>query len=115
MKSGKRLRAIAMLLPIALLAGCAATVVRGGASSCSDLLPSEWEKGVDPVDFPVSAKLEDGHDDARPWQEGFVGQTGQLEKANGRTADAIGITRRCEARDREAVRKSSKRWWQFWK
>lgn len=110
-----RLPATAMLLPIALLAGCAATVVRGGASNCSDLLPAEWEKGVEPVEQPVSAKLPDGHDDARPWQAGFVGQTGQLEKANGRTSDAIGITRRCEARDRAADKASEKRWWQIWK
>ena len=30
-------------------------------------------------------------------------QTAQLDKANGRTADAIGIVQRCEARDRAAV------------
>ena len=33
-------------------------------------------------------------------------QTGQLDKANGRTADAIGIVERCEARDRDAVAKA---------
>jgi hypothetical protein len=32
-------------------------------------------------------------------------QTGQLDKANGRTADAIGIVERCEARDAEALRR----------
>ncbi len=30
-------------------------------------------------------------------------QTAQLDKANGRTRDAIGIVTRCEARDRRAV------------
>lgn len=31
------------------------------------------------------------------WQAGFVGQAGQLEKANGRTGDAIAIVAGCEA------------------
>jgi hypothetical protein len=61
---------------------------------------------VPPVDLPESAKLADGHDDARPWQAGFVGQTGQLEAANGRYADAVGIVSRCEARDAAAVKKA---------
>jgi hypothetical protein len=69
-------------------------------------LPSEWEKGVQPVDLPTGAKLPDGHDDARPWQAGFVGQTGQLEVANGRYGDAVGIVRRCEARDAAAVKRA---------
>lgn len=33
-------------------------------------------------------------------------QTGQLDKANGRTADAIGIVERCEARDAAAVKRA---------
>jgi len=62
--------------------------------------------GVAPVDMPQSAKLADGHDDARPWQTGFLGQTGQLEVANGRYVDAVGIVGRCEARDAAAVKKA---------
>jgi hypothetical protein len=42
-------------------------------------------------------------------------QTGQLDKANGRTKDAIGIVERCEARDAQAYARADKRWWQFWK
>lgn len=33
-------------------------------------------------------------------------QTAQLDKANGRTADAIGIVERCEARDAEALKRA---------
>lgn len=33
-------------------------------------------------------------------------QTGQLDKANGRIADAIGIVERCEARDAKAVKRA---------
>lgn len=36
-------------------------------------------------------------------------QTAQLDKANGRTADAIGIIERCEARDAEAVKRAKPR------
>lgn len=84
-------------------------MVQSNASSCSALLPSEWLAGVDPAALPVPGKLADGHDDARPWQLGFVQQTGQLEIANGRYADAIGIVQRCEARDAEAVKRARRR------
>jgi len=59
--------------------------------------------------MPESAKLADGHDDARPWQAGFVAQTGALETANGRYVDAVGIVGRCEARDAKAVAKAKPR------
>lgn len=106
MQSKMRLRAIATMLLIAPLAGCAATVISPSASPCSALLPSEWLKGVLAAVLPASAKLPDGHDDARPWQSGFVEQTGQLEKANGRYLDAVGIVQRCEARDAAAVKRA---------
>jgi hypothetical protein len=56
--------------------------------------------------MPGSAKLPDGHDDSRPWQSGFVEQTGRLETANDRYAAAVGIVSRCEARDAAAVKKT---------
>ena len=103
MRSMLPLRAIAMMLPCALLAACVATVISPPALRCTDLLPSRWEAGVEPAPLPEGMKLPDGHDDARPWQRGFVEQTGQLEKANGRYSDATGIVKRCEARNVEAV------------
>ncbi|MGL5446588.1 MAG: hypothetical protein ACRDBL_04690 [Rhabdaerophilum sp.] len=36
-------------------------------------------------------------------------QTGQLDKANERTAAAIGIVERCEERDRAAVKKARRK------
>ena len=36
-------------------------------------------------------------------------QTGRLDIANGRTADSLAIIERCEARDREAVEKSRRK------
>lgn len=32
-----------------------------------------------------------------PWAAAYVGMSGQLEKANGRTVDAMDIPRQCEA------------------
>lgn len=106
MPSLKRLRAIAMMLLIVPCVACAATIISPAASPCSALLPTEWLNGVPPAELPVSAKLADGHDDARPWQQGFVEQTGQLEVANGRYGDAVGIVSRCEVRDASAVKKA---------
>ncbi|WP_170318402.1 hypothetical protein [Sphingomonas sp. PAMC 26621] len=106
MRFKSRLRATVTMPLIALLAGCAATVIRPSASPCSALLPDEWTVGVAPAAQPESAKLADGHDDARPWQSGFVEQTGQLEVANGRYTAAVGIVGRCEARDAAAIAKA---------
>jgi hypothetical protein len=75
-------------------------------------LPPSWydkatQQGtVPPVDQPESAKLPDGHDDARPWQKGFGGQTAQLETSNDRYGAAVGIVSRCEARDAAVVKKA---------
>lgn len=104
MKSTPRLVATAMTLLSEPLAGCVHTVIYPDALRCSDLLPSSWLEGVPGVMIPEGVKLPDGHDDARPWQGGFVGQTGQLEMANGRYADGVGIVKRCEDRNAAALK-----------
>lgn len=68
----------------------------------------EWKLGVAPVPIPVANALPDGHDDAKPWQEGFVGQTGQLEKANDRTRDTDYIYAECLNLHREALKRSDR-------
>lgn len=40
------------------------------------------------------------------WETFADAQTGQLDKANDHYASAVGIVERCEARDREAVKRS---------
>ncbi len=45
------------------------------------------------------------------WMVFGVRQTGQLDKANGRFRDGIGIIERCEARDAAAVRRIEAPWW----
>ena len=63
-------------------------------AKCAGLVPVEWSQGVKPVTLPDTGA--DALDAARAWAAAFVAQTGQLEKANGRTADTIAIMQRCE-------------------
>jgi hypothetical protein len=56
-------------------------------AACAKLLPADWTQGVPAEPIPAD-------DD---WASAYVGQTGQLAKANGRLSDAIGIFSRCEA------------------
>lgn len=91
------------------LSACAATPpIAGIRTACASLLPSEWVAGVAGAPLPVDQTV-------GAWIVFGDAQTGQLDKANGRTADAIGIVTRCEARDVAAERAATKRWWQIWK
>ena len=71
-------------------------------SACSQLIPSEWRAGVPGADLPRAATAGD-------WIAFADAQTAQLDKANERTAAAIGIVERCEERDRDAVKKSRRK------
>lgn len=71
-------------------------------SACSSLLPDEWRAGVPGADLPAGDTVGD-------WIAFADAQTGQLDKANDRTKAAIGIVERCEARDREAVKKARRK------
>lgn len=75
---------------------------------CEELVPPSLLEETPPADLPESAKLTDGHDDARPWQRGFVEQTGQLEKANGRTGAVDHIYRVCLVQHRKALKRSNR-------
>ena len=68
-------------------------------SACSSLLPDSWRTPIEGVPLPDGSVVGD-------WIAAFDGQTGQLDKANGRIADTIAIVERCEARDKEAVQRS---------
>jgi hypothetical protein len=85
-----------------MLSACAGTpIVTAAPSSCATLLPSEWKEGV------AGAPLPEGNDIA-DWIVFGDAQTGKLDIANSRTRDSIGIIERCEARDKEAVRRASR-------
>jgi hypothetical protein len=89
--------------------------VVGPTAGCSTLVPEAWKDGVDSADFPSPGELAgDLEAKATAWRTFGVRQTGQLDKANGRTADAIGIVEACERRDANAVRQVMRPWWKVW-
>jgi hypothetical protein len=71
-------------------------------SACSSLLPAEWREPVPGAPIPDGGTAGD-------WIQFADAQTAQLDKANDRTTSAIGIVERCEARDRDAVRRARPR------
>ena len=104
-------RAFRLLTALMLLAvsACAATPpIAGIRTACSALLPANWLAGVAGAEMPAGNTVGD-------WIAFGDAQTGQLDKANGRTTDAIGIVSRCEDRDAKALIVARKRWWQVWK
>lgn len=67
------------------------------AGACSTLIPDAWATPVPGTALPEGSTVGD-------WVAFGDAQTGQLDKANGRTADTLAIIGRCEARDREALK-----------
>jgi hypothetical protein len=76
-------------------------VIRTSAGPCSALIPPSWAKGVPATSLPAGETVGD-------WQIAFLEQTGQLEKANDRTADTIHIVKTCESFQDQATRKGSR-------
>lgn len=104
------------LLPMLAVAGCAgSTVIQATPSACAALLPESWKAGVDHTDIPDAAPPKPADQpgivnwtlaELKKWTGFGVSEANKLDQANGRTADAIGIVSRCEARDAEAVKKA---------
>jgi hypothetical protein len=89
------------------VSGCAgAPVVVASPSSCATLLPSEWKQGVAGAPLPVGDTVAD-------WEVFADATVGKLDVANGRTKDAIGIIERCEERDKLAIKRATRKWWQI--
>lgn len=102
---------LALLAPAAGLSACATrtVIVPSVGSPCSDLIPPSWLLGVPGAPLPAETAA------AGPWIAFGDAQTGQLDKANGRTVDSVEIVKKCEARDREiAAKLVPKPWWRFW-
>lgn len=95
-----------LLLPLcamlALPACVGAPPIVATPGACSELLPPEWEKGVDGAPLPDGNQVAD-------WVAFGDAQTGQLDKANDRYRAATGIVQRCEARDAKALQKARPR------
>mgnify|MGYP001074672482 CR=1 FL=1 len=95
---------LSILLPLVL--GCAACVSApptvATPNACASLLPEQWKAGVPGAPLPDGETVGD-------WIAFGDAQTAQLDKANDRTASAIGIVERCEARDAAAVKRARRR------
>lgn len=92
-------RMILIVLAGASLSGCALfrppAIVSTPPAACAKLIPESWKEGVPGYALPSGDTTDD-------WRKAFVGQSGQLSKANGRTADVIEIFAGCEAMMNEA-------------
>lgn len=70
---------------------------------CAALLPPEWRNGVEAPEFSGDgSKVGD-------WVAYADAVTGRLDVANDRTVSSIGIIERCEARDKEAFDRATRR------
>lgn len=72
---------------------------------CSSLIPASWTEPVPSATLPPADAVE------ADWQVFGIEQTGQLARANGRTADVIEVVAACERRDAEAIRQIERSWW----
>lgn len=90
-----RLSIATLLMPLAVLLAACQHIVTTPPAACSRLIPDDWQIPVPPVPLP-------GFNDVGEALTAFVGQTGQLDKANGRVADTIHIFTTCEAMQNEA-------------
>jgi hypothetical protein len=78
------------------------------ASNCESLIPLSWKQGVTSASLPASRTVGElaAFGDA---------QTGQLDIANRRFADASEIRENCEKLLKQAGEAAQpKPWWQFW-
>lgn len=71
-------------------------------SACSTLIPASWHDPIPGAPLPAGRTVGD-------WIAFGDAQTAQLDKANGRTGDALGIIARCEARDAAVVKRVGRR------
>jgi len=91
-----------LLLTVPVLPGCvAAKHIALTPAACSTLVPTDWRAGVPAAPLPDGSTVGD-------WIAFGDAQTGQLDKANGRTKDTIDIISRCEARDAAALKGKTK-------
>lgn len=98
---------LSVMLAGGLSACITAPVTVSSVADCSRLVPKGWKDGVPSAEPPTA-------DTAANWVAFGAAQTGQLDKANGRTTDTIGIVETCEAMKAEAAKAARRPWWRFW-
>ena len=101
------LRRLALTPMLLLATGCVSSPpIIASRTACSTLVPKAWRAGVGvPKLAPVAPDASD-LDRLKSWQQFGLEAASRIMTGDSRTADSIGITERCEARDLEAVRKS---------
>ena len=96
-----------MKLVIILLAGAALSAcvtsppVYGDIPECERLIPESLKADVPGVPIPES-------EEAEAWMQAFIGQTGQLDKANERPDAIDHIYRNCLEMQRKALNKAKR-------
>lgn len=95
-------RCLVLSIPLAATLSACAPPIAAIPAACASLLPDTWRTPVPGAPLPEGSTVAD-------WISFADQQTGQLDKANDRTLAAIGIVERCEARDREAVKRAKRR------
>lgn len=106
MKCLPRLRAIATLPLFVLSAGCVHTAILPSVPECDRVVPKFLLEKTAPADIPEARQLPDGHDDAQPWQTGFLEQTERLQVADLKAPAVDHIYRECLALHRAAQKRS---------
>lgn len=84
------MRQIALIASVAFLSGCQ-TIVTTPPGDCAAYIPDSWKLAVPGAQLPTD-------DTVQEWQKFGVAQSGQLSKANGRSADIIHIVTICETK-----------------
>lgn len=110
-QAGRKWRILAASLLVSLTAGCAMfgqTPVYGEIPECELLIPPSLKAAVPGVAIPQAQAWSDGHEKAEPWQSGFIGQTGQLEKANEKPTAINYIYHNCLELHRRAMKRSQR-------
>jgi hypothetical protein len=92
-----------------MLGGCALfgqPAVYGEIPECELLIPPMLKAPVPGVAIPEAQSWPDGHEKAEPWEQGFLGQSGQLEKANERPTAVDFIYHNCLELQRRALKRA---------
>lgn len=105
-------RLVIVLLTLALggcgVFGLGSTPVYGEIPECELLIPPQLKAPVDPAPMPQDELWPDGREKAEPWQQGWLEQTGQLDKANERPAAIDHIYSGCLQMHRNALKKAKR-------
>lgn len=95
-------RRMVIILPTLALAACVTSPpVYGDIPECERLIPASLKADVPGVPIPES-------EEAEPWMQAFIGQTGALDKANERPDAIDHIYKTCLEMHRKALDKTKR-------